>query len=61
MKKLKGQTVLYVTHRLSSIVNADIIVLMGSGEVVEIGNHDELLSKKGAYHSLFTQQAAKMG
>ena len=60
MKKLKGQTVLYVTHRLSSIVNADIIVLMGSGEVVEIGNHDELLSKKGAYHSLFTQQAAKM-
>ncbi|MEC7737712.1 MAG: peptidase domain-containing ABC transporter [Cyanobacteriota bacterium] len=61
MKKLKGQTVLYVTHRLSSIVNADIIVLMGSGEVVEMGNHDELLSKKGAYHSLFTQQAAKMG
>ena len=60
MKKLKGQTVLYVTHRLSSIVNADIIVLMSSGEVVEIGNHDELLSKKGAYHSLFTQQAAKM-
>ena len=60
MKKLKGQTVLYVTHRLSSIVNADIIVLMGSGEVVEMGNHDELLSKKGAYHSLFTQQAAKM-
>ena len=61
MKKLKGQTVLYVTHRLSSIVNADIIVLMGSGEVVEMGNHDELISKKGAYHSLFTQQAAKMG
>lgn len=60
MKKLKGQTVLYVTHRLSSIVNADIIVLMGSGEVVEMGNHDELLGKKGAYHSLFTQQAAKM-
>ena len=60
MKKLKGKTVLYVTHRLSSIVNADMIVLMGSGEVVEIGNHDELLSKKGAYHSLFTQQAAKM-
>ena len=61
MKKLKGQTVLYVTHRLSSIVNADIIVLMGSGEVVEMGNHDELISKKGAYHSLFTQQAAKVG
>ena len=60
MNKLKGQTVLYVTHRLSSIVNADIIVLMGSGEVVEMGGHDELLGKKGAYYSLFTQQAAKM-
>ena len=60
MRKLKGKTVLYVTHRLSSIVNADMIVLMGSGEVVEIGKHDELLGKKGAYYSLFTQQAAKI-
>jgi ATP-binding cassette subfamily B protein len=60
MAKLKGKTVLYVTHRLSSIVNADMIVLMGSGEVVEVGTHEELLLKKGAYYSLFTQQAAKI-
>lgn len=60
MAKLKGKTVLYVTHRLSSIVNADMIVLMGSGEVVEVGTHEELLLKKGAYYSLFTQQAAKV-
>ena len=60
MNKLKGRTVLYVTHRLSSIVNADMIILMGSGEVVEMGTHNELLEKKGAYHSLFTQQAAKI-
>jgi ATP-binding cassette subfamily B protein len=60
MAKLKGKTVLYVTHRLSSIINADMIVLMGSGEVVEVGTHEELLLKKGAYYSLFTQQAAKI-
>ena len=60
MAKLKGKTVLYVTHRLSSIVNADMIVLMGAGEVVEVGTHEELLLKKGAYYSLFTQQAAKI-
>jgi ATP-binding cassette subfamily B protein len=52
--------VLYVTHRLSSIVNADMIVLMGAGEVVEVGSHENLLLKKGAYYSLFTQQAAKI-
>jgi ATP-binding cassette subfamily B protein len=60
MAKLKGRTVLYVTHRLSSIVNADMIVLMGAGEVVEVGSHENLLLKKGAYYSLFTQQAAKI-
>ena len=60
MAKLKGKTVLYVTHRLSSIVNADMIVLMGAGEVVEVGTHEQLLIKKGAYYSLFTQQAAKI-
>jgi subfamily B ATP-binding cassette protein HlyB/CyaB len=60
MAKLKGRTVLYVTHRLSSIVNADMIVLMGAGEVIEVGRHEELLLKKGAYYSLFTQQAAKI-
>ena len=60
MAKLKGRTVLYVTHRLSSIVNADMIVLMGAGEVIEAGRHEELLLKKGAYYSLFTQQAAKV-
>ena len=60
MAKLKGRTVLYVTHRLSSIINADMIVLMGSGEVIEVGTHENLLLKKGAYYSLFTQQAAKI-
>ena len=49
-----------MTHRLSSIVNADMIVLMGAGEVVEVGTHEQLLIKKGAYYSLFTQQAAKI-
>jgi hypothetical protein len=37
-----------------------MIVLMGAGEVVEVGSHENLLLKKGAYYSLFTQQAAKI-
>ncbi|MEI7951257.1 MAG: peptidase domain-containing ABC transporter, partial [Synechococcaceae cyanobacterium ELA182] len=56
MQVLKGCTVLFITHRLSSIVNADLIVCMGNGAVLEAGTHEELMAVRGAYYVLFRQQ-----
>lgn len=56
MRALRGCTVLFITHRLSSIVNADLIVCMGSGAVLEVGTHDQLMANRGPYYALFRQQ-----
>ncbi len=56
MQALRGSTVLFITHRLSSIVNADMIVCMGSGAVLEAGTHQELMAARGPYYVLFRQQ-----
>ena len=56
MATLKGCTVLFITHRLSSIVNADRIVCMGNGTVLEVGSHPDLIARRGAYYALFQQQ-----
>ena len=56
MRALKGSTVLFITHRLSSIKNADLIVCMGNGSVLEIGTHEELMNRRGAYFALYKQQ-----
>jgi ATP-binding cassette subfamily B protein len=55
MQSLKGCTVLFITHRLSSIVNADLIVCMGNGTVLEAGTHQELMEARGAYYVLYRQ------
>ena len=52
------RTSLIIAHRLSTIRDADKIVVMDKGRVVEIGNHDELLSKKGYYYNLYMTQFA---
>lgn len=52
----KGKTVVIIAHRLSTVINADQILVMKRGEVVERGNHQELLSNKGAYHNLIKNQ-----
>ena len=56
MKSLKGNTVLFITHRLSSITGADAIVVMGDGVVLEVGKHDDLMRNRGPYFALFRQQ-----
>lgn len=55
---MKNRTSLIIAHRLSTIVDADKIVVMDKGRVVEIGNHKELLDKKGYYHKLYMTQFA---
>lgn len=50
---LKRKTVIVIAHRLSTIVTADRILVMDEGRIVEEGSHQELLAKKGHYHSLF--------
>lgn len=55
---MKNRTSLIIAHRLSTIRDADKIVVMDQGRVVEIGNHDELLEKKGRYYSLYMTQFA---
>ena len=52
----KGRTCIIVAHRLSTIKNADIILVMRDGDIVEQGNHEELLAANGFYKNLFDAQ-----
>ncbi len=56
INECKGQTVFFITHRLSTIKNADEIVMLHKGSIDEIGTHSELLEKKGRYYALYRQQ-----
>ena len=56
---LKGRTSFVVAHRLSTIINADRIVVMRDGGIAEIGSHEELLARQGFYHHLYTIQFSK--
>ena len=58
-KMLKGRTSFIVAHRLSTIKNADCILVMNKGHIVEQGNHNELLSKNGFYSKLYNSQFEK--
>lgn len=52
----QGKTVVIVAHRLSTVKNADQIVVLADGKVAEIGNHQELTEKRGAYFQLVKNQ-----
>ncbi|MBQ9673111.1 MAG: ABC transporter ATP-binding protein [Ruminococcus sp.] len=56
MKLMQGRTAFVVAHRLSTIVNSDLILVMKDGQVVEIGNHSQLLKKGGFYSTLYKSQ-----
>ena len=53
---LEGRTSFIIAHRLSTIRNCDKIMYIDDGGIVECGNHDELMAKKGAYYKLYTSQ-----
>lgn len=58
-KMMKGRTSFIVAHRLSTIREADIILVMKDGSIIEQGNHEELLEKNGFYAKLYNSQFAK--
>lgn len=51
---MKGRTVFVIAHRLSTVKNADVIIVLDNGRIIERGNHEELLAKKGQYYQLYT-------
>ena len=55
---MEGRTSFIVAHRLSTIRNADVILVMRDGQIVETGRHEELLEKRGAYYTLYNSQFA---
>jgi ATP-binding cassette subfamily B protein len=55
----EGRSVLTIAHRLSTIADADRIIVLESGSIVEMGNHETLLLKKGRYYSLWTKQLSE--
>ena len=57
-RELRGDTVFFITHRLATIRNSDVILLMENGLLQEAGTHNELLQKRGLYYALYRQQDA---
>ena len=55
---MKNRTSFIIAHRLSTIKNAKLIIVMKKGHIVETGNHEELLAKKGFYYELYNSQFA---
>ena len=54
---MKGRTTFVVAHRLSTVRNADCIMVLEQGRIIERGNHDELIAQKGRYYQLYTGNA----
>lgn len=60
MKRIcEGRTVIFISHRLSSAISADVIFMMGHGRIIERGNHESLMRQNGKYAEMFRKQAEK--
>jgi len=55
---VQGRTCLIIAHRLSTVTNADRIIVLEQGRVAEIGSHQELLAKQGLYYNMFQSLGA---
>lgn len=55
LKQEKGKTVIFITHQLSAVQNADVILVMEAGKIIQSGAHTELFSQEGLYKSLWQQ------
>ena len=55
-KLMKGRTSFIIAHRLSNIRSADLILVMVDGNIVEYGNHTQLMAQKGVYYQMQTAQ-----
>lgn len=57
----KGKTIIVIAHRLSTVKNADKIVVIDKGQVIEAGTHEELFNSNGMYHRLWKEQFDEIG
>ena len=51
---MEGRTTFVIAHRLSTVRNSDLICVLDNGQIIELGNHDELIAKRGYYYQLYT-------
>lgn len=58
-KMMKGKTSFIVAHRLSTIVSANVILVMNKGNIIEQGTHKQLLAQKGFYYNLYNSQFSR--
>ena len=53
-KLMQGRTVFVIAHRLSTVRNSDMICVLEHGEIIERGNHEQLIAQRGRYYQLYT-------
>ena len=53
-KLMEGRTVFVIAHRLSTVQNSDVIMVLDHGRIIERGSHDQLIAEKGQYYQLYT-------